>query len=82
MESSSNHRTTPYVILNNQSQQPSVSYSARQSDKKELNKPGNGIQTIVDTPLENPHIVIRSFYYFTRSIQVRLSVYSLKKKKR
>jgi len=80
MESSLNHRSTPYVVMNDQSQQPSVFYSTRQSHQNELNKPGNGIQTIVDTPLENPHIVLRSFYCFTRSIQVRLSVFSKTKR--
>jgi len=70
MTSLLNHRTTPYVIIDTQSQQQSVSYLTRQSNEKELHKPENDIQTIVDTPLQNPHIAIRSFYSFTRAIQV------------
>jgi hypothetical protein len=70
MTSLLNHRTTPYVIINTQSQQRSVSYSTQQSDEKELHKSENDIQTIVDTPLRNPHILTRSFYTFTRAIQV------------
>ncbi len=66
MPSSLNGRTTPYVIMNDQSEQPSVSYSTRQSIPKE----SNGIQILVDTPLRNPHIITRSFHRFTRTIQV------------
>jgi hypothetical protein len=70
MVSTLNHQTASYVIMNHQSQHPSVSYSTQQSNQKELNKLENGIQTIVDTPLQTPHIMTRSSYSFTRAIQV------------
>jgi hypothetical protein len=66
MPSSSNCRMTPYVIMNDHSEQLSVSYSTRQSISKE----SNGIQTLVDTSIRNPHIITRSFHRFTRAIQV------------
>ena len=65
MPSSINDQMTPYVILNDHSEQPSVSYSNGQS---------NGIQTLTDTSIRNPHIIIRTFHRFTRAIQVRLSI--------
>jgi len=70
MASLLNRRTAPHVVINNHSQPSSISYSTRQSNQKELNKPESGIQTIVNTPHGNPRDTPRSFYSLTRAIQV------------
>lgn len=64
-------RTAPYVIMNNHTRSPSVAYSARQPDQE------NGIQTLTNTPLQQPEqeevrVVTTSLYDLVRRAQVCL----------
>jgi hypothetical protein len=59
MASPLNNRISPQIIINDKSEQPSVSYSTRPSLDKEINKHENGIQTMIDTSLENSHQTTR-----------------------
>lgn len=53
MTSSLNNRIAPQVIINDQLEQPSVSYFKRDSIDKELNKHENGIHPMIDQSFEN-----------------------------
>ncbi|CAF0786655.1 unnamed protein product [Adineta steineri] len=44
-------RTAPYVVMNNHTQPPTVAYSARE---KQSNNTDNVIQTLANTPLQQP----------------------------
>ena len=75
MASPSNRRTAPYVIMNNHSQPPSVAYSARQPDQQSTLRSDDGIETLVDTPLQsiNPdhiHVTTTSLFALVRRTQV------------
>lgn len=59
MASPLNSRISPQIIINDKSEQPSVSYSTRPSLDKEINKYKNGIQTMIDTSIENSHQTTR-----------------------
>lgn len=50
-----NRRTSPYVVMNNHTQPPSVAYSARQPDQEQLNNNEHGIQVLTNTPLQQPN---------------------------
>lgn len=55
MASRLKRRTAPHVIMNNHSQQPSVSNSTQPANQEQINKTENGNQTIAtDTPLQKP----------------------------
>jgi len=47
-------RTAPYVVMNNHTRSPSVAYSARPPDQEQSNHNENVIQTLTNTPLQQP----------------------------
>ena len=67
MSTPSNHQISPYVIIENRSEQARVSYSNGQSIPKESSK--------LDHHMQNSYIVTRFFYRFSQAIQVRLIVF-------
>ena len=66
-------RTAPYVIMNNHTQPPSVAYSARPPDQESSIRTENGIDNLVNTPLQGTdhiHVTTTSFFALVRRAQV------------
>lgn len=76
MSSTSNRRTAPYVIMDNQKQTASVAFSSRSVENDDLADPEVGIRALADTPLQAPprktlQSRLDSFYLLVRRVQVR-----------
>ncbi|CAF1114995.1 unnamed protein product [Rotaria sp. Silwood1] len=72
-------RTAPYVIMNNHTRPPSVAYSARQPDQDQSTNAENSIQTLTDTPLQQPpqeqiEIATISLFNLIRRAQSALNI--------